>query len=229
MAVTNRSSVGARHSRATDLPQGAHDVPDCPLVLLVPQAGVGRYAVGAGAQRDGAALLLPVPPRGPSEAVMLREADLYLPKKGWGRIVLAASASRAGTAWTDDGTARQERGLKHRADNETRTIPIPPDLVRLLRAHIRRYCTTRTGGSSRPAGAGSSRTPPTEPCGPRPASRRSPRRSAAPRSAAVPTTCGIRWTAGLCALSCRSRCWGRGSSCCGPRNHVPGVRGRFAG
>jgi hypothetical protein len=52
---------------------------------------------------------------------MLRESDLYLPKKGWGRIVLAASASRAGTAWTDDGTARQERGLKHRADNETRT------------------------------------------------------------------------------------------------------------
>ncbi len=81
----------------------------------------------------------------PSEAVMLREADLYLPKKGWGRIVLAASASRAGTAWTDHGTARQERGLKHRADHETRTIPIPPDLVKLLRAHIRRYGTTPEG------------------------------------------------------------------------------------
>jgi len=81
----------------------------------------------------------------PSEAVMLREGDLYLPKKGWGRIVLAASASRAGTAWTDDGTARQERGLKHRADNETRTIPIPPELVRLLRAHIKRYGTTPDG------------------------------------------------------------------------------------
>jgi hypothetical protein len=76
---------------------------------------------------------------------MLREADLYLPKKGWGRIVLAASASRAGTAWTDEGTARQERGLKHRADNETRTIPIPPELVRLLRAHIKRYGTTPDG------------------------------------------------------------------------------------
>ena len=76
---------------------------------------------------------------------MLREADLYLPKKGWGRIVLAASASRAGTAWTDDGTARQERGLKHRADNETRTIPIPPELVRLLRAHIKKYGTTPDG------------------------------------------------------------------------------------
>ena len=78
----------------------------------------------------------------PSEAVMLRETDLHLPAKGWGRIDLAASASRAGTAWTDHGTARQERGLKHRAAHETRTIPIPPELVRLLRAHIRR-CGTR--------------------------------------------------------------------------------------
>jgi integrase len=76
---------------------------------------------------------------------MLREADLYLPKKGWGRIFLAASASRAGTAWTDDGTARQERGLKHRADNETRTIPIPPELVRPLRVHIKKYATTPDG------------------------------------------------------------------------------------
>jgi integrase len=81
----------------------------------------------------------------PSEAVMLREADLHLPKTGWGRIVLASSASRAGTAWTDHGTARQERGLKHRAARETRTIPIPPELVRLLRAHIKRYGTTPDG------------------------------------------------------------------------------------
>jgi integrase len=81
----------------------------------------------------------------PSEAVMLREADLHLPKKGWGRVDLAASASRAGRSWTDHGTARQERGLKHRAAHETRTIPIPPDLVRLLRAHIKRYGTTLDG------------------------------------------------------------------------------------
>ena len=81
----------------------------------------------------------------PSEAVMLREADLHLPKAGWGRIVLSASASRAGRAWTDEGTARQERGLKHRADNETRTIPVPPVLVRLLRAQIRRFGTAPDG------------------------------------------------------------------------------------
>ena len=81
----------------------------------------------------------------PSEAVMLRQADLHLPAKGWGRIDLAASASRAGRAWTDHGTARQERGLKHRAACETRAIPIPPDLVKLLRAHIRRSGTTPDG------------------------------------------------------------------------------------
>jgi integrase len=81
----------------------------------------------------------------PSEAVMLRDSDLSLPAKGWGRIVLAASASRAGRNWTDHGTARQERGLKHRAAHETRTIPIPPDLVKLLRAHIKRYGTTPDG------------------------------------------------------------------------------------
>jgi hypothetical protein len=33
----------------------------------------------------------------PSEAVMLRESDLHPPKKGWGRIVLAASAH--GAVW----------------------------------------------------------------------------------------------------------------------------------
>ena len=77
----------------------------------------------------------------PSEGVMLREGDLHLPGKGWGRIDLAASASRAGTAWTDEGTARQERGLKHRAATETRSIPVPPVLVALLRAHLKRYGT----------------------------------------------------------------------------------------
>lgn len=34
---------------------------------------------------------------------------------------------------------------KHRADNETRTISIPPELVKLLRAHIKKYGTTPDG------------------------------------------------------------------------------------
>jgi hypothetical protein len=56
-------------------------------------------------------------------------------------------------SWTD-GSARPERGLKHRAAHETRTIPIPPELVRLLRAHIKRYRTTPDGGSSTPLNSG---------------------------------------------------------------------------
>ena len=53
----------------------------------------------------------------------------------------AASAARAGKDWTDDGTARQARGLKHRAQHETRSIPIPPVLVQMLRGHLKRYGT----------------------------------------------------------------------------------------
>ena len=37
------------------------------------------------------------------------------------------------------------RTSKHRAAHETRTIPIPPELVRVLRAHIKRYGTTSDG------------------------------------------------------------------------------------
>ena len=81
----------------------------------------------------------------PSEAVMLKETDCRLPRRGWGRIDLAASAARAGKDWTDDGTARQARGLKHRAQHETRSIPIPPVLVQLLRAHLKRYGTAPDG------------------------------------------------------------------------------------
>ena len=81
----------------------------------------------------------------PSEAVMLKQADCRLPGRGWGRIDLAASAARAGKDWTDDGAARQARGLKHRAQHETRSIPIPPVLVQLLRAHLKRYGTAPDG------------------------------------------------------------------------------------
>jgi len=81
----------------------------------------------------------------PSEAVALREPDLVLPDSGWGRIDLASSSPRAGTAWTDDGASRQERGLKHRPAGDTRSIPIPPVLVELLRNHIKRYGTAPGG------------------------------------------------------------------------------------
>jgi integrase len=84
----------------------------------------------------------------------LREAGCVLPKRGWGRIDLAASRPCAGTGWTDDGASREERGLKHRAPGETRSIPIPPVLVTMLRAHIARYGTTPGGRLFRTARGG---------------------------------------------------------------------------
>jgi integrase len=90
----------------------------------------------------------------PAEAVALREADCVLPKRGWGRIDLAASQPCAGTGWTDDGASREERGLKHRAAGETRSIPIPPILVAMLRAHIARYGTSPGGHLFRTARGG---------------------------------------------------------------------------
>ena len=90
----------------------------------------------------------------PAEAVALREPDCVLPARGWGRIDLAASQPCAGTGWTDDGANREERGLKHRAPGETRSIPIPPILVRILRAHIARYGTSPDGRLFRTARGG---------------------------------------------------------------------------
>lgn len=59
-----------------------------------------------------------------------------LPQDGWGRLDLGGSEPRAGTAWTDNGRFRQARGLEQWASAETRSVPIPPALVRLLRAHL---------------------------------------------------------------------------------------------
>ncbi|MFE3451574.1 tyrosine-type recombinase/integrase [Nonomuraea sp. NPDC059194] len=76
----------------------------------------------------------------PEEAVNLREADIILPPETeteeWGELHFATAAPFAGREWTDDGTLREERPLKHRADGHTRTVPIPPALVRILRAHL---------------------------------------------------------------------------------------------
>ena len=68
----------------------------------------------------------------PSEAVMLRERlPASRPPLGPHRPGRLRGPRRRD--WTDDGTARQARGLKHRAQHETRSIPIPPVLVQFLR------------------------------------------------------------------------------------------------
>ncbi len=81
----------------------------------------------------------------PAEAMSLRQKDCTLPNTGWGSLLLSGSSPRAGSTWTDDGKSYDERGLKRRPRSATRDVPIPPELVQLLRAHLERYGTAPDG------------------------------------------------------------------------------------
>ncbi|WP_328708697.1 tyrosine-type recombinase/integrase [Microbispora hainanensis] len=72
----------------------------------------------------------------PAEALGLRIQDCHLPKSGWGHLVLSKSKPQANKRWTDSGEAHDDRGLKHRAQDEGRPVPIPPELVTILREHV---------------------------------------------------------------------------------------------
>jgi len=48
----------------------------------------------------------------------------------WGEFRLRRSAPHAGKDWTNNGTNRDDRGLKHRPDGAVRRVPIPPHLRR---------------------------------------------------------------------------------------------------
>ncbi|WP_433250455.1 tyrosine-type recombinase/integrase [Streptosporangium sp. CA-135522] len=82
----------------------------------------------------------------PAEAVGLRLQDCHLPLKGWGRLTVDVSRPEVNTQWTDSGDAHEERGLKHRGRADVRPVPIPPELVKILRRHIAEY---GTGGDGR--------------------------------------------------------------------------------
>lgn len=75
----------------------------------------------------------------PAEAAKLRAVDCELPETGWGSATLAETDAGAGRHWTDDGSTHERRGLKHRGRKETRTVPIPPALVKLLLTHRQRF------------------------------------------------------------------------------------------
>ncbi|MFD1940064.1 tyrosine-type recombinase/integrase [Nonomuraea mangrovi] len=90
----------------------------------------------------------------PAEAAGLRDKDCYLPEKGWGLLTLEKTRPQSNKRYTDSGETHEERGLKHREVTETRPVPIPPDLVSIIRDHIAthgvgedgRLFRTRTGG-----------------------------------------------------------------------------------
>ncbi|WP_433328195.1 tyrosine-type recombinase/integrase [Spirillospora sp. CA-294931] len=98
----------------------------------------------------------------PGEATWLRKDDCDLPEEGWGSLLLGGNRPVAGREWTDSGEYHDERGLKARHRKAKRPVPIPPDLVRLLRGHIDtfgvapdgRLFRTESGGLLLPSGYG---------------------------------------------------------------------------
>lgn len=106
----------------------------------------------------------------PGEALGLRERDCLLPATcqdcgadltsnraasptcdhvnvefRWGRLTLEKNRPQAGKRWTDSGLVHDDRGLKHRADDETRPVPIPPPLVGYLFRHLVRFGVAADG------------------------------------------------------------------------------------
>ncbi|WP_329085082.1 tyrosine-type recombinase/integrase [Actinomadura citrea] len=76
----------------------------------------------------------------PEEAVDLRRDHLVsLPDDGWGEMRLTHAEPRSGSRWTNSGKPRDRQPLKHRAPGETRTVPIHPELVTLLRHHVKEF------------------------------------------------------------------------------------------
>jgi integrase len=78
----------------------------------------------------------------PEEAVDLRKSHLVkLPEAAgeWGELQLTHAEPRSGSRWTDSGQVRERRALKHRADGDTRRVPIHPELCALLRQHITEF------------------------------------------------------------------------------------------
>lgn len=79
----------------------------------------------------------------PEEAVSITKDDLVLPAPGsrteWGELHLSRATPHAGRHWTNDGSLRESRALKHRLDDETRVVPVPPPLVAILRRHLQDF------------------------------------------------------------------------------------------
>ncbi|MEV5979558.1 integrase [Streptomyces sp. NPDC052114] len=75
----------------------------------------------------------------PAEVIHLRLDQCHLPKAGWGMLNLSGGVVVAGKDWTDDGAVYEVHSLKRRAVNATRPVPIPPQFVRILRVHIKRF------------------------------------------------------------------------------------------
>jgi integrase len=81
----------------------------------------------------------------PAEVARLTRAGCDLPETGWGALTFGDSAPAPGKQWSNTGNVHEERGLKGRSRKAVRRVPIPPELVHLLRDHIERFGTAPDG------------------------------------------------------------------------------------
>ncbi|GLV88085.1 hypothetical protein Slala03_77740 [Streptomyces lavendulae subsp. lavendulae] len=75
----------------------------------------------------------------PAEVIYLRLEQCHLSETGWGLLNLTGGVVTAGKDRTDDGEVHEVHSLKRRAATATRPVPIPPQFVRVLLAHIERF------------------------------------------------------------------------------------------
>ncbi len=97
----------------------------------------------------------------PEEAINLAMDNVILPPRvwdedsqqwqdptddeDWGELHLHSAMPDAGSEWTDDGSPRERRQLKHRAEGDTRIVPVHPELTRLLREYLASFDPTADG------------------------------------------------------------------------------------
>lgn len=91
----------------------------------------------------------------PEEAINLARDNVILPPQvweedtrqwrdppqdeDWGELHIRSATPDAGREWTDDGSARETRQLKHRPEGDSRIVPTHPELTRLLRDHLAKF------------------------------------------------------------------------------------------
>jgi integrase len=87
----------------------------------------------------------------PEEAINLASDNVIVPPPGksddddWGELHIRSATPDAGSEWTDDGSVREMRQLKHRAEGDSRIVPTHPELTRLLRQHLANFVTEPDG------------------------------------------------------------------------------------
>lgn len=77
----------------------------------------------------------------PEEVTELCLSSLTPPNTSgqWGTLWLTDARPRSGSRWTNTGEIREQAPLKHRADGEVRRVPVHPQLVEILSAHLTEF------------------------------------------------------------------------------------------